>query len=391
MSEHIRRLVGLLGMFDRKRRVGGEWGGIRSLEVVMRSPEVFVRPLAHGEAVALKTRAKKAKHFATRERAAILLASNVGTPVPQIAAMWMTDESHVRKVIHEFNERGLDSLDPDYRGGRPRRITCEQRRQAVAVAGARPDSQGAPLTRWSLPRLADHLAEHGVLEISPAHLGRVLADAGLSFQRTRTWKASPDPDYEAKAARVLALKAAPPADGGAVIAFDQMGPLSLRPMAGGGWAPRGRPERQRATFHRRHGTRYVFGAYDVHDDRLRVRLRPRRRGSDNLAFLAQIRAAISARRRIYWIQDNLSANWTPDIRSFAAANRIELVPTPTYASYLNPVECHFFPITEFVVNNADYLDWDAFAFALASHVQHRNGPHRAKRIRLLEARHQIAA
>jgi hypothetical protein len=30
--------------------------------------------------------------------------------------------------------------------------------------------------------------------ISPAHLGRVLAEAGLTFQRTRTWKASPDPD-----------------------------------------------------------------------------------------------------------------------------------------------------------------------------------------------------
>lgn len=28
-----------------------------------------------------------------------------------------------------------------------------------------------------------------------------------------------------------------------------------------------------------HGTRYVFGAYDVHGDRLLVRLRPRRRGS----------------------------------------------------------------------------------------------------------------
>jgi hypothetical protein len=31
--------------------------------------------------------------------------------------MWQSDESHVRKVIHEFNERGLDSLAPDYRGG----------------------------------------------------------------------------------------------------------------------------------------------------------------------------------------------------------------------------------------------------------------------------------
>jgi transposase len=351
---------------------------------------VFVRPLVDAEALALKSRAKKAKHFATRERAAILLASSVGNSVPQIAAMWMTDESHVRRVIHDFNERGMASLDPEYRGGRPRRITAEQRQRIVAVAGARPDTQGAALTRWSLPRLADHLAEQKI-EISAAHLGRVLADAGLSFQRTRTWKASPDPDYEPKAARVLELRAAPPPDGGAVIAFDQMGPISLRPMAGTGWAPRKRPERQRATYHRRHGIRYVMGAYDVHADRLRVRLRPRRRGSDNLAFMAQIRAAIPARRRIYWIQDNLSANWTPDIRAFAAANRIELVPTPTYASYLNPVECHFFPISEFVVNNADYVDWDAFAWALARHVGHRNGPHRDKRIRLLEARHQIAA
>jgi transposase len=57
------------------------------------------------------------------------------------------------------------------------------------------------LTRWSLDRLSTYLAEHGVL-ISPIHLWRLLAEAGLSFQRTRSWKASPDPDYETRAARV---------------------------------------------------------------------------------------------------------------------------------------------------------------------------------------------
>ena len=176
-----------------------------------------------------------------------------------------------------------------------------------------------------------------------------------------------------------------------MISFDQMGPISLRPTHGAGWAELGGPSGCGATFNRRHGTRYVFGAYDVHADRLRTRLRPRRRGRDGLAFMRQIRHCYPADRRIYWIQDNLSANWTPEIRRFAAENRIELVPTPTYASYLNRVECHFGPIAQFVVNNADYLDWDAFAFALAEHVRYRNGPHRDRRIAAAEAKLLVAA
>jgi transposase len=375
---------------DRKLVWGGECRCISTVEVVMRPPEVFVRPLLHDEAVRLKRLSKRAKHQCTRQRAAVLLASNVKMSASQIAEMWRTDPSWVRKVIHEFNERGMGSLRPRYRGGRPRRITTDQRQQIIAVAGARPDHQGVPLTRWSLPRLSVYLADQGIVQVSFGHLGQLLADAGLSFQRTRTWKASPDPDYEAKTARILELCEKPPPDG-VVVSFDQMGPVSLRPTAGAGWAPRRRPERQRADYNRRHGTRYVFGAYDVHADRLRVRLRPHRRGLDNLAFLAQIRACYPPRQRIYWIQDNLSANWVPDIRKFAAANRIELVATPTYASYLNPVECHFTPISQFVVANADYIDWDAFAFALARHISYRNGEHRDRRLIAAENRHRIAA
>jgi transposase len=360
-----------------------------TVEVVMRPPSVFVRPLQHEEAVRLKRLSRRAKHVSTRQRAAVLLASNVRMPVPQIAEMWRTDPSWVRKVIHEFNERGLDSLRPRYRGGRPRRITTDQRQRIVSVAGARPDDQGVPLTRWSLPRLSVHLAGAGI-EVSPRHLGTLLTEAGLSFQRTRTWKSSPDPDYEEKAARILALRDQAPPDG-PLVSFDQMGPVSLRPTAGAGWASTGRPERQRADYNRRAGTRYVFGAYDVHADRLRVRLRPKRAGSDVLTFMRQIRLAYPARRRIYWIQDNLSANWVPQIRAYAAANKIELVPTPTYASYLNPVECHFAALTEFVVNNADYLDWDAFGYALAHYTTYRNSDHRDQRLAAAEAKHRIAA
>jgi transposase len=193
---------------DRKSPASGEGGCISIVEVVMRSPEVFVRSLAHEEALRLKRMAKRSEHSSTRQRAAILLGSNARLSAAQIAASWLTDESHVRKVIHDFNERGFGSLDPDYWGGRRRRITADQRQQIVAVAGARPDTQGVALTRWSLPRLSIYLANEGQ--------------------------------------RVLELTGAAPADGGAVVSFDQMGPLSRRPIAGAGWAPAGRPERASA-------------------------------------------------------------------------------------------------------------------------------------------------
>jgi hypothetical protein len=201
------------------------------------------------------------------------------------------------------------------------------------LAGARPDTQGVPLTRWSLDRLCAYLVEHGVA-ISRSISGGCSRRPGSRSSAPRSWKASPDPDYEAKAARVLELYAAAPIDG-PVISFDQMRPISLRPVQGAGWAQRKRPERLRASYNRRHGIRYIFGALDVHRDRLYARMRPRRAGGDVLGFMRTIRLCYPARQRIYWIQDNLSANWTPDIRAFADANRIELVPTPTYASYLN--------------------------------------------------------
>jgi hypothetical protein len=92
--------------------------------------------------------------------------------------------------------------------------------------------------------------------------------------------------------------------------------------------------------------------------------------------MRQIRLAYPAETRIYWIQDNLSCHWTPPIRAWAEHSNVELVPTPTYASYLNRIESHFGAIGEFVVKNADYLDWDSFALAMGNHISYRNDPDR---------------
>ena len=111
----------------------------------------------------------------------------------------------------------------------------------MSVARARPDIQGVPLTRWSLPKLCAHLAGMGIV-LSP----ETLIGAGLSHQRTRSWKWSPDPDFAEKAERVLGLYRQCPPDG-VVVCFDEMGPIQLIPHHGSGWAVK-RPERLRATY-----------------------------------------------------------------------------------------------------------------------------------------------
>jgi hypothetical protein len=65
------------------------------------------------------------------------------------------------------------------------------------------------------------LAGMGIV-LSEEALRRTLIDAGLSHQRTRSWKWSPDPDFQAKAERVLGLYRHCP-EGGVVVCFDEMG------------------------------------------------------------------------------------------------------------------------------------------------------------------------
>jgi 2,5-diketo-D-gluconate reductase A len=65
----------------------------------------------------------------------------------------------------------------------------------------------------------------------------------------------------------------------------------------------------------------------------------RRKGDDHtLAAIRSIRAARPDGAPIYVIMDNLSANKTAAVRTWAAAHNVELCFTPTYASRANPIE-----------------------------------------------------
>ncbi len=84
-----------------------------------RPVSVFVRELSVEEAQRLRRISRQSKVFALRQRAQILLASDARSSAPEIARVLQTDENQVRRVIQEFNAKGIASLVPSHRGRAP--------------------------------------------------------------------------------------------------------------------------------------------------------------------------------------------------------------------------------------------------------------------------------
>lgn len=130
--------------------------------------------------------------------------------------------------------------------------------------------------------------------------------------------------------------------------------LAIRPVGGSCWAPAGRPQRQPANYHKLHGVRQFHGCYSVGDDELWGVVRRQKSAANTLKALRSIRARRPDGDWIYVIRDNLSAHKGPKIREWTARNKVELCFTPTYSSWANPIEAHFAPLREFVLNNSNY-------------------------------------
>ncbi|TQM13413.1 transposase [Pseudonocardia kunmingensis] len=333
---------------------------------------VRARRLTDEEGQRLTQIVRRGEHGSIRgRRAMIIMASSSGTPVPAIARLVAADEDTVRDVIHAFNQRGLAALDPQWAGGRPRLISDEDIAFIIATATTRPRKLGRPFTRWSVRKLAAYLAEHPArpVRIGRERLRQLLRERGVSFQRTRTWKESRDPDKDAKLDRIDEVTSRYL---DRCFAFDQFGPLSIRPCHGSTWAPESKPTRLPATYTRRHGIRYVHGCYSLGDDQLWGMLRRRKGGDHTLAALKSIRAARPDGAPIYVIMDNLSASKTPAVRVWAARNKVELCFTPTYASWANPMEAQFGPLRTFVMGASNHPNHTVLARELHAYLRWRN-------------------
>ncbi len=167
-------------------------------------------------------------------------------------------------------------------------------------------------------------------------------------------------------------------------AFDEFGPLAVHPVGGCCWAAVKKPQRLRANYHKLCGVRQFHACYSVGDNELWGVVRERKSVKNSLAAIQSCRAARPDGQMIYVVLDNLSAHKSKKIRSWCEKNNVELCFTPTYSSWANPIECHFGPLREFVLNNSDHANHTVLTRRLHAYLAWRNANKRDPELLALE-------
>jgi len=173
----------------------------------------------------------------------------------------------------------------------------------------------------------------------------------------------------------------------AIISFDELGPIEVRPERGSNWAREEHRDRVPATYNRRNGVRHLLAAYDLVRDRMYAHVKMHKTNVEFLAFLKYVRSLYPLDVLLYVILDNFSPHTVPRVLEYAAAHKIEFALTPTNASWLNPIESHVGPLIKFALSNFDPKDHAEIARNVRRYIAWRNrhppSPtgHRPKRIR----------
>jgi hypothetical protein len=122
----------------------------------------------------------------------------------------------------------------------------------------------------------------------------------------------------------------------------------------------------------------MLAGLDLASGQLFYRLRDRKRWQEFLAFLRQLRTRFP-RGRLHIICDNFSPHRKAEVADWCNDHDVELVFTPTYASWLNWIESEFTALRYFTLDGSDYPSHTAQEAAIAGYVRWANRHARPKK------------
>lgn len=235
-----------------------------------------------------------------------------------------------------------------------------------ALACELPSRLGVPLSRLHVPDIAAEVVARGITaDISGTTIWRWLSQDAIRPWRSRSWIFPRDPDFEAKAGRVLDLYART-WEGKAlgkrdfVISADEKTSIQARQRCHPTLGPASGRDMRVEHEYDRGGALAYLAAWDVHRAKVMGRCE-KTTGIEPFGRLVEqvmTTEPYASARRVFWVVDNGSSH-----RGQRAVDRMRqrwpnarLVQLPVHASWLNQVEIYFSVVQRKVLTPNDFAD-----------------------------------
>ena len=316
-----------------------------------------------------------------RNRAVAVLANSDGVPIPIICKILQAELQTVRGYIHKFKEGGASGLI-DFSRDIVKKADRQDYRDALfSILHEPPSLHGINRTRWEMEDLQHVMTQKG-FSISLANIRQIIRNAGYKFRKARKVLTSTDPEYREKLQRITAILCRLRPDE-RFFSVDEFGPFSVRTMGGRSLMPPGQrrsiPQHQKGK-----GTVIVTAALELSTNQVTHFYSKAKNTAEMVRLLDLLFKQCGGERTLYFSWDAASWHVSKELEQHVAdlnavspsgvlqCPRVELVPLPACAQFLNVIESVFSGMARAVLHNSDYESVGACMEAIDQYFAERN-------------------
>jgi transposase len=290
----------------------------------------------------------------------------------------------VLKWVARFRVAGAAGLDD--RSSRPRRLVRRHLQPGKELSDAvfallhtPPRDSGFNRTTWRLADLHSVLKTRG-LSTTPNSISTVIKQAGYQWKKARVTLTSADPLYREKVNAIQEVLSGLQ-DDEAFFSIDEFGPFAVKTRGGRALQPPG-TTRHVPQWQKSRGSLIVTAALELSRNQIIHFYSDRKNSTETCKLIDLLRRQYKGYRCIYLSWD--AAPWHSSKQLFDhveflngwashdQAPRIEILPLPAQAQFLNVIESIFSGMARAVIHNSDYATVADAQAAITRYLEDRN-------------------
>lgn len=265
-------------------------------------------------------------------RAHMILLSARGYSAPHIAEIHQATDPTVYKWIERFDTEGPEGLYDREREGRPPKIDEKAEAELRRVLKGPPTDEGYKASRWTTPKLAEHLKKKLGIRVHPETVREALGRLEFSWKRPRR-RLPEDPAYSERIARID--QAIAEAGLETTILFEDETDLRRFPPLRKAWMPTG--EQRSVDVPEQNEKFTLYGALDATGGKVIAERYPKGRSNYTRLFLEKVLCEIDGRILLIWDQAGWHTSKAVE-RFIQNQDRLTVLLLPKRSPKDNPVE-----------------------------------------------------